>query len=146
VGVLTITPSSRNTIPGNVMFTVDMRHPDTKVLEAMDAAMRKSCDEIAKAMKIAAKVDQIIYSPPVAFDPKLIESVRACAAKAGYSHMDMISGAGHDSCYMAKIVPTAMIFVPCEEGLSHNEEEAATPDDLAAGCNVLLRTMVQQAG
>lgn len=146
VGVLTITPSSRNTIPGNVMFTVDMRHPNVKTLEGMDAAMRKSCADIARAMKIEARVDQVIYSPPVAFDPKLIESVRACAVKAGYSHMDMISGAGHDSCYMAKIVPTAMIFVPCAEGLSHNEEEAATPADLAAGCNVLLRTMLAQAG
>lgn len=146
VGVIEVKPASRNTIPGHVAFTVDMRHPEAATLDRMDAALRESCERVAADLGIRAKVEEVSYSPPVAFDPRLQDAVRRAAESAGYSQMDIISGAGHDSCYMARVAPTAMIFVPCAGGLSHNEEEAATPDDLAAGCTVLLHAMIGQAG
>ena len=92
------------------------------------------------------KFEEIWYSPPVEFDPDCINAVRKGAELAGYSHMDIISGAGHDACYINRVAPTGMIFVPCENGISHNEEEEATPEDLAAGCNVLLHAVVERAG
>jgi N-carbamoyl-L-amino-acid hydrolase len=87
----------------------------------------------------------IWYSPPIVFDKDCVGAVKQAASAAGYGNMEIISGAGHDACYVSRVAPTAMIFVPCEEGVSHNEAESATPEDLAAGCNVLLYAMLERA-
>ena len=145
VGVLEVSPASRNTIPGEVTFSVDMRHPDAAVLERMDAELRADCARIAADAGLEVAVEEIWYSPPVAFDADCVNAVRDAAERLGYGHRDMVSGAGHDSVYIARIAPTAMIFVPCADGLSHNEEESAEADDLAAGCAVLLHAMLDRA-
>ena len=144
-GMLSVMPNSRNVIPGQVWFTVDLRHPDDAVLAEMDQVVRQTFARIAEASKLELEVEQIWHFPATAFDTSCIAAVRKGAEQAGYSSLDIISGAGHDAVYMAKIAPTAMIFVPCENGISHNEIENATPDDLAAGCNVLLHAMLEQA-
>ncbi len=145
VGLLQNSPNSRNTIPGEVFFTVDFRHPKDEVLSKMDAELREYSEKIAKDGGYEMKFEQIWYSPPVEFDADCVKAVRSGAEIAGYKHMDIISGAGHDACYINRVAPTGMIFVPCENGISHNEEEEATPEDLAAGCNVLLHAVVERA-
>lgn len=145
VGLLNVTPNSRNTIPGEVFFTVDFRHPKDDILSKMDAELRAFSEQVAQDGGYAMKFEEIWYSPPVEFDADCINAVRQGAELAGFSHMDIISGAGHDACYINRVAPTGMIFVPCENGISHNEEEEATPEDLAAGCNVLLHAVVERA-
>jgi N-carbamoyl-L-amino-acid hydrolase len=145
VGMMQVSPNSRNTIPGSVFLTVDLRHPDDHTLSAMEAELRKACAAICEPAKIEADVDMIWYSPPIVFDKDCVGAVKQAASAAGYGNMEIISGAGHDACYVSRVAPTAMIFVPCEEGVSHNGAESATPDDLAAGCNVLLYAMLERA-
>ncbi len=145
VGLLNVTPNSRNTIPGEVFFTVDFRHPKDDILSKMDQELRSFADRVAADGGYEMKFEEIWYSPPVEFDADCINAVRQGAEIAGFSHMDIISGAGHDACYINRVAPTGMIFVPCENGISHNEEEEATPEDLAAGCNVLLHAVVERA-
>ncbi len=145
VGMMQVSPNSRNTIPGSVFLTVDLRHPDDHTLSAMEAELRKACKEICEPARIEADVDMIWYSPPIVFDKDCVGAVKQAAGAAGYGNMEIISGAGHDACYVSRVAPTAMIFVPCEEGVSHNEAESATPEDLAAGCNVLMYAMLERA-
>ena len=145
VGMATVEPNSRNVIPGQVFFTVDFRHPDDAVLAAMDTELRGVCTAVAEERKLDLMLDQIWHFPPVKFDERCVAAVRGAVEEAGYSHRDMVSGAGHDACYVARVAPTSMIFVPCENGISHNEIENATFDDLAAGANVLLRAMITMA-
>ncbi len=147
VGMLQVHPNSRNVIPGRVFFTVDLRHPEDTVLAAMDAELRSGIEEIARASKVeVTSLEQIFYYKPVAFDADCVASVRAAAVRFGYSHRDMVSGAGHDACYLAQVAPTSMVFVPCVGGISHNEIEDATPEWIEAGCNVLLHAMLGRAG
>ncbi len=136
---------TRNTIAGEVVLTVDLRHPELPAFERMAEALRRTAAEIARETGAAIEVDEIWTSPPVAFDDSCIDAVRRAARLAGCSHMEMVSGAGHDSVYISRVAPTAMIFVPCEGGISHNEIENATPGDLEAGCNVLLHAMLDRA-
>src|SRR5690349_9477559 len=145
VGLMQVSPNSRNTIPGKVFFTVDFRHPDDATLSKMDAELRATAERIAGEIGLQLQFEQIWYSPPVAFDKKCVAAVQAGAQTLGYENMPIISGAGHDSCYIARVAPTAMVFVPCEDGISHNEVENATPGDIAAGCNVLLQAMLARA-
>ncbi|SDI98516.1 Zn-dependent hydrolase [Billgrantia gudaonensis] len=145
VGLMQVFPNSRNVIPGQVFFTVDFRHPDAEVLEAMDAALREGAVRIAEDIGLEMDFEQIWYSPPVPFDEDCVASVRKAAEALGLSHREMVSGAGHDACYIARVAPTSMIFVPCEKGISHNELERADADDLAAGCNVLLQAVLERA-
>lgn len=145
VGVINAKPQSRNTIPGRVDFTVDLRYPDEAELAAMDGELRTAAAEIAAAHGLEIAVEQIWYAPPQPFAPDCIDAVRRAAEKAGYPAMEIVSGAGHDACYIARVAPTGMIFVPCEDGISHNEVENARPADLAAGCQVLLQAMVERA-
>ncbi len=146
VGMMEVRPNSRNTIPGEVFLTVDFRHPDDAVLSEMDAALRAFAESVAREKGLQLALAEIWYSPPVQFDADCIRAVREGAQAAGLPHMDIVSGAGHDACYIARVAPTAMIFIPCEDGISHNEIEAATPEDLAAGCNVLLHAVLERAG
>ncbi len=145
VGVIESKPQSRNTIPGRVFMTLDFRHPDDAELTRMDAEMRAAAARIASEHGLEVKIEQIWYFPPTPFDAKCVAAVRAAAEKAGLPHMDIVSGAGHDACYVAKVAPTGMIFVPCKDGISHNEIEDARKDDIAAGCQILLQAMVERA-
>ena len=146
VGELSVSPNSRNTIPGEVRFSVDLRNPRGAALDAMAEAARKDCAAIAATTGLELDMKEIWHFPALAFDEGCVASVREAADALGYAHRDIVSGAGHDACYAARVAPTGMIFVPCAEGLSHNEDESAEPDDLAAGCNVLLHAMVARAG
>ena len=146
VGMLQVSPNSRNTIPGRVFFTVDFRHPVEETLARMDAELRDSCTSIAQASGLDLDLQQIWHFPATPFDERCVEAVRDAAAAGEFTHMDIVSGAGHDACYVARVAPTGMIFVPCEDGISHNEIENATPEDLAAGCQTLLDAMVRLAG
>nr|WP_226944889.1 Zn-dependent hydrolase [Pseudomonas sp. FME51] len=145
VGLLQVFPNSRNVIPGQVFFTVDFRHPDAEVLAQMDQALRETADSVSTELGLEMAFEQIWYSPPVPFDADCVALVRQAATDFGYSHRDIVSGAGHDACYISRVAPTAMVFVPCENGISHNEAENATPEDLAAGCNVLFQAVVARA-
>jgi len=145
VGVIESKPQSRNTIPGRVFMTLDFRHPDDAEISRMDAEMRAAAARIAAEHRLEVKIEQIWYFPPTPFDAKCVAAVRAAAAKAGMPHMDIVSGAGHDACYVAKVAPTGMIFVPCKDGISHNEIEDARKEDIAAGCQILLQAMVERA-
>lgn len=145
VGLLQVFPNSRNVIPGQVFFTVDFRHPDADVLAQMDQALRETADSVSTELGLEMAFEQIWYSPPVPFDTDCVALVRQAAEDFGYSHRDIVSGAGHDACYISRVAPTAMVFVPCENGISHNEAENATPEDLAAGCNVLFQAVVERA-
>jgi N-carbamoyl-L-amino-acid hydrolase len=145
VGMLLVHPNSRNVIPGRVFFTVDLRHPSDEVLGRMDRELRGAAEKAAADARLDMEFKQIWHTPPVAFDSDCVRAVRGAAADLGLSHRDIISGAGHDACYVARVAPTGMVFVPCKEGLSHNEEESASPEDLEAGCRVLLATVVALA-
>jgi beta-ureidopropionase / N-carbamoyl-L-amino-acid hydrolase len=109
--------------------------------------VRDGVAEIARETKLELTTfEQIFYYKPVTFDADCVASVRAAAQRFGYSHRDMVSGAGHDACYLAQVAPTSMVFVPCIDGISHNEVEDATPEWIEAGCNVLLHAMLGRAG
>jgi N-carbamoyl-L-amino-acid hydrolase len=143
VGLLENKPNSRNVIPGEVFFSVDFRHPDEKVLDAMEAKLRAALAEILTPLQLSWREARIWQSPPVKFAPELIDCVRVGAAKAGFTSRDMISGAGHDAAYIARVAPTTMIFVPCRGGISHNEAESTSFDECAAGAQVLLNAVLE---
>ncbi|MDO9597077.1 MAG: hydantoinase/carbamoylase family amidase, partial [Azoarcus sp.] len=146
VGCVHVHPNSRNVIPGKVSFTVDFRHADDAGLVAMDAALHEAAAELQQRFPVQVEVDQVVYFEPVAFAPELVGAIRAGAERAGCSHLDIVSGAGHDAVYVARTAPTAMIFVPCKDGISHNEIEDADPAHLEAGANVLLHAILARAG
>jgi len=143
VGLIENKPNSRNVVPGEVFFTVDLRHPDDKALEAMEAKFRAALLEILPPMKLIYKETRIWDSPAVKFASELIDCVRVGAEKAGFKSRDMISGAGHDAAYVARVAPTTMIFVPCLGGISHNEAESTTFEECAAGAQVLLNAVLE---
>ncbi|MGJ7490911.1 Zn-dependent hydrolase [Variovorax sp. ZT4R33] len=145
VGTVDVFPSSRNVIPGRVKFTADLRNIDDETLSKMDAEIRAACAEVAAATKTKVDIEQVVYFPPTAFAPELVDGVRQGAKARGYSCMDVVSGAGHDAVYVASQLPVGMIFVPCKDGISHNEVEDAKPEHLTAGCNVLLDAMLLAA-
>jgi N-carbamoyl-L-amino-acid hydrolase len=143
VGLIENRPNSRNVVPGEVFFTVDFRHPDDKVLDVIEGKFRAALPEILEPMKLTYKEARIWDSPAVKFAPELIACVRAGAEKAGFKSRDMISGAGHDAAYVARVAPTTMIFVPCAGGISHNEAESTSFDECAAGAQVLLNAVLE---
>jgi N-carbamoyl-L-amino-acid hydrolase len=145
VGVLDVHPSSRNVIPGRVDFTIDLRHAQAGTLASMDEALQRACKGVAERFGVSVDLRPAQYNPPTPFDADLIEKVREGAVRRGLSNMDMTTGAGHDAVHMAMVYPTAMIFVPCRDGISHNEIEDAQPGHLEAGCNVLFDAMVARA-
>jgi N-carbamoyl-L-amino-acid hydrolase len=142
VGLVEVRPNSRNVIPGEVFFTVDFRHPDESELEAMEREFRAALPAIMDPLKLTFEEKRIWNSPAVKFDPELIACVRQGAELAGYATRDMVSGAGHDAAYLARVVPTTMIFVPCLGGISHNEAESTTLEECAAGAQVLLNAVL----
>jgi N-carbamoyl-L-amino-acid hydrolase len=138
-------PGARNTVPEKLVLAVDIRHPDQATLEQMDARMHSLVQDICKEQRIDVDIIEEWKSPAVRFDADCIDSVQSAVSELGYSHRQMVSGAGHDSVYVSRVAPTSMIFVPCAGGLSHNEAESATADDLAAGCDVLFNAMLRMA-
>jgi len=145
-GMIVSRPNSRNVIPGAVFLTVDLRHPDDARLAEMDTALRDAAGAAADATGLDLALEQIWSFDATPFDAQCVAAVRGAAQAAGLAHMDIVSGAGHDAIYMAGVAPTAMIFVPCKDGISHNEIESATPEDIAAGGQVLLQAMLERAG
>jgi N-carbamoyl-L-amino-acid hydrolase len=145
VGMLQVSPNSRNVIPGKVFFTIDFRHPDPEVLAVMGREMQAEAEKIAAELKLEIDFKEIWYSPPVKFASECVAAVKQAAEDLGFSNREIVSGAGHDSVYLSRVAPTAMIFVPCKDGISHNEIEDAKPDELAAGCDVLLRAIIERA-
>ncbi|XAH22897.1 Zn-dependent hydrolase [Xylophilus sp. GW821-FHT01B05] len=145
VGFMQVLPNSRNTIPGTVKFSVDLRNLTDEGLLAMDAALKAACTSIASAAGAQVSIEQVVYFPPCHFAPACVASVRDAADTLGLAHMEVVSGAGHDAVYVANKAPTAMIFVPCKDGISHNEIESAEPAHLTAGANVLLHAMLAHA-
>jgi N-carbamoyl-L-amino-acid hydrolase len=144
-GVLTPYPGSRNVIPGSVSMTVDFRHPvDTTLSEMMDA-MSAAIGSICADGKLKAEVEEVFYYAPVKFDRDCVAAVRRAAERLGYSHRDIVSGAGHDACYIARVAPTSMVFCPCVDGISHNEEEEIHPQWATAGAEVLFHAVVETA-
>ena len=146
VGHMMVKPNSRNVVPGAVSMTVDLRNAKDSTLAAMALDLEKAVREIAQQTRTSITLKEVVYFPPSEFAADLVASVREGSRTFGYSHRDMVSGAAHDAVYMARIAPTAMVFVPCEGGISHNEIENARPEDIAAGCNVLLHAVLQRAG
>ena len=143
VGLIENKPNSRNVVPGEVFFTVDFRHPDDNVLDVMEAKLRASLGEILQPLKLSYEEARIWNSPAVRFAPELIECVRIGAEKAGFTSRDIISGAGHDAAYVARVAPTTMIFVPSLGGVSHNEAESTSFEECAAGAQVLLNAVLE---
>ncbi len=145
VGHCDVYPNSRNIIPGKVVFTIDFRHPDKAVIATMEAALREQAAEIAAEIGLQMQIEQVGHFDPVTFDPGCVSAVRAAAERLGYSHRDLISGAGHDACWINRVAPTAMIMCPCVDGLSHNEAEDISPEWAAAGANVLFHATLETA-
>ena len=145
VGMLNVFPNSRNVIPGKVFLTVDFRCPDNAELLQMDAELKAGVAKIAAAAELEHELKQIFQYDCVHFDASCVEMVRSGAKRLGYTTRDIVSGAGHDACYMSKVTPTAMVFVPCIGGISHNEIEDAKPEWIEAGGNVLLQAMLAKA-
>ena len=147
IGEFQAFPGSRNTVPGRVGFTVDLRHPDGNTMDAMDHALREVFERARgrAAGRRELQLEGIWFAPPRAFDPESIEAVRQAAARHGLSAREIVSGAGHDAVYMARAVPTAMIFVPCRDGISHAEVEYASPEACTDGANVLLHAVLARA-
>ncbi len=144
-GMLNPHPNSRNVIPGEVFLTCEFRHPDDAVLIVMDRALRDGIAEIAAAAKLEAAIEQVFSYAAVAFDPGCVGAVRRAAERCGLSHRDIVSGAGHDACYVSRVAPTAMIFTPCVDGVSHNEAEEISPAWASAGTEVLLHAVLDKA-
>ncbi|MED5391072.1 MAG: hydantoinase/carbamoylase family amidase, partial [Pseudomonadota bacterium] len=146
VGMIDAYPNSRNVIPGRTFITVDFRHPDDNVLSQMDRALRDSVAEICHKSGLEYELEQIFYYAPIPFDKGCVSAVRAGADKMGYSAREIVTGAGHDACFIAQSAPTSMIFIPCIDGISHNEVEDIKPEWATAGANVMLQAILEKAG
>ncbi|HKW81041.1 MAG TPA: Zn-dependent hydrolase [Casimicrobiaceae bacterium] len=146
VGFMQVSPNSRNVVPGRVIMTVDMRHPDDDALAAMDSELRADAAAIARELRLECGLTLVDQFKASRFDPACVAAVRAATKALDYPHRDMVSGAGHDAIYIARVAPTSMIFVPCKDGISHNEIEDARPEHLEAGTNVLLHAVLARAG
>jgi len=146
VGMVQVFPNSRNVIPGQVKFSIDLRNVTDELLNTMHAEIEAFVERTRRETGLAIDLQRVSYYPPCPFHPDCVDAVRAATAKLGYSTMDVVSGAGHDAIYVARLAPAGMIFVPCKDGISHNEIEDAQPAHLEAGCNVLLHAMLERAG
>lgn len=146
VGQVKVFPNSRNVIPGKVVFTVDIRSPEKAKLDAMKAEVMRAALAVAAELGLGCEIEDVGHFDPVTFDPALVKVVRQSAEKLGYSHMDIVSGAGHDACWINRVAPTVMVMCPCVGGLSHNEAEEISPEWAAAGADVLLHAVLEVAG
>ena len=145
IGHVEVHPNSRNIIPGRVVFTIDVRSPDIEILTDMDRRIREGTARIADELGLTQEVDEVGAFDPVTFDEGCVGAVREAAQRLGYAHRDLISGAGHDACWINRIAPAAMVMCPCVDGLSHNEDEEISREWAEAGANVLLHAVVSTA-
>jgi N-carbamoyl-L-amino-acid hydrolase len=146
VGHMEVFPNSRNIIAGRTVFTIDIRSPEKEVLDAMDGRIREGIDTICEALDIQYKVEQVGAFDPVTFDAGCVKAIRDAADRLGYTHRNIVSGAGHDACWINRVAPTAMVMCPCVDGLSHNEAEEITKEWAGAGADVLFHAVVETAG
>ena len=145
VGQLVVSPNSRNVIPGEVRFSVEFRHPDEAEVERLDAQFPREAAFIARDCGVKLDLTRLFRIPAQPFDPECIALVRQAAEQLGYPAREIVSGAGHDAVYVARHVPTAMIFTPCKDGLSHNEAEEIKPEEAEAGGQVLFGAVLARA-
>lgn len=145
VGQANFYPNSRNVIPGKAVFTIDFRSPDLAKLTSMRERLEAEAPQIAADLGLGIDIEPVGHFDPVTFDPQLVDIVRNTAQHLGYSHMNIISGAGHDACWINRVAPTVMIMCPCVDGLSHNEAEEISPEWAAAGADVLLHSVLEVA-
>ncbi|WP_226782679.1 Zn-dependent hydrolase [Oceaniglobus trochenteri] len=145
-GHIEIFPNSRNVIPGKAVFTVDLRSPDLAVIEDMEERLKEGAQKICDDMGLSVEFEKVGGFDPVEFDADCVGAVRRAAKRLGLSHMDLISGAGHDACWINRVAPAAMVMCPCVDGLSHNEAEEISQEWAAAGANVLFHAVVETAG
>ncbi len=146
VGFVQVFPNSRNVIPGEVKFSIDLRNVNEPLLDTMHQEISAFVATTSAKTGLAISLERVSYYPPCPFHPDCVSAVREATAKLGYSTMDVVSGAGHDAIYAARVAPAGMIFVPCKDGISHNEIEDAQSEHLEAGANVLLHAMLARAG
>jgi N-carbamoyl-L-amino-acid hydrolase len=145
VGMVQVFPNSRNVIPGEVKFSIDLRNVNEALLNTMHEEMLAFIDQTRAETGLGIGIERVSYYPPCPFHPECVDAVRKATAALGYATMDVVSGAGHDAIYAARLAPAGMIFVPCKDGISHNEIEDAKSEHLEAGCNVLLHAMLERA-
>jgi len=145
VGMVQVHPNSRNVIPGRVKFSIDLRNATDADCEAMDADIRAVAARLAEETGLSIRIDLVSSYPAQPFHADCVQAVGRAAQALGYSHMPVVSGAGHDAVYMARLAPAGMIFIPCKDGISHNEIEDAQPEHITAGANVLLHAMLERA-
>ena len=145
IGQCDIYPNSRNIIPGKAIFTVDFRHPEKSIIASMERDLKMGAKKIAEEIGLALEIESVGGFDPVTFDPDCVATVRAAAEKLGYEHRDLVSGAGHDACWINKVAPTAMVMCPCVGGLSHNEAEEISQKWASAGADVLLHAVLESA-
>lgn len=146
VGMVQVHPNSRNVIPGRVKFSIDLRNASDDICAAMDADIRAVAARLAAETGLPITIEPVSGYPAQQFHPDCVEAVGRAAAALGYSHMRVVSGAGHDAVYLARVAPAGMIFIPCKDGISHNEIEDASAEHVTAGANVLLHAMLERAG
>ncbi|KQO22283.1 Zn-dependent hydrolase [Acidovorax sp. Leaf76] len=146
VGMVQVFPNSRNVIPGRVKFSIDLRNSTDELVDRMAAEVKARAEQVAQEHGVQVHIEMVSSYPAQAFHAECVEAVARATARLGYSHMPAVSGAGHDAVYMAKLAPSGMIFIPCKDGISHNEIEDAKPEHITAGCNVLLHAMLERAG
>lgn len=146
VGMVNVHPNSRNVIPGRVKFSIDLRNASDALCDAMDADIRAVAAKLSAESGLPIEITQVSAYPAQPFNADCIDAVQRAANALGYSNMPAVSGAGHDAVYMARLAPAGMIFIPCKDGISHNEIEDAKPEHIEAGCNVLLHAMLERAG
>ncbi len=145
VGHIEVYPNSRNIIAGRAVFTIDIRSPDKATLDEMDRRIRRGVATIAEALAIGAEIEEVGHFDPVTFDEGCVTAIRDAAERLGYTHRNIVSGAGHDACWINRVAPTAMVMCPCVDGLSHNEAEEISKEWAAAGCDVLFHAVVETA-
>ena len=145
VGHCDVYPNSRNIIPGKVVFTIDFRSPSFDTQDDMERRLHEGAKEICNSLDLEIEIEKVGHFDPVTFDEGCVSTIRRAAERLGYSHRDIISGAGHDACWINKVAPTAMVMCPCVDGLSHNEAEDISQDWAVAGSNVLFHAVLETA-
>ncbi len=146
VGMVQVFPNSRNVIPGRVKFSIDVRNSTDALVDQMADEVKAFAATVAQEHGVDVKIEMVSSYSAIGFHADCVDAVARAAKKLGYSNMPVVSGAGHDAVYMAKLAPAGMIFIPCKDGISHNEIEDAKPEHITAGCNVLLHAMLERAG
>ena len=146
VGMVQVHPNSRNVIPGQVKFSIDLRNASDALVETMADEVKAYAAKLSQDTGLQIGIELVSQYPAQVFHPDCVQAVARAAQKLGYSNMPAVSGAGHDAVYMARLAPSGMIFIPCKDGISHNEIEDAKPEHIEAGCNVLLHAMLERAG